>query len=778
MKRTCSLLAACVLLAPACAQEPVDSHTVLRSDTRLVLVDTVVTDKKGAYVRDLSQKDFKVYEDNKEQTITSFSFETDAAKVDGNHKHYLVLFFDNSTAGPQQQVYAREAATKFITANAGPNRLIAIAEFGGTLRITQNFTEDADRLKKVVSGVKFASMGSAAGGMGGNRRMNAAFNDFSIRGVLGALRNMAKGLAEVPGRKTLIFLSGGFPMTNDTITELTATIDACNRANVAVYPIDVRGLVATPIGELRRSPAPSSMPTGFGGLGGFAMGFQTRGGGTPPAGGGAGAGSSGGGSTGGGAGGGSAGAGAGGGRSGGFGTTGGGSTGGGGRAGGPGSPTVGTNGGNNSGNNGRGNNNPGNSGGGFNDPNRNNNFNRDPMNPANRANSLRNIMPPIDTSITGLQQVLYALASGTGGFVIANTNDLLGGLEKIGREQNEYYLIGYAPSKDAEPGACHTLRVKVSKGGSVRSRSGYCESKSLDILSGTPAERDLEARIKGNAPSTVQGASMQTPFFYISANTARVNLVLEVPAGTLQFSKEKGKFRSTTNVVGIAYLADGSVAARFSDSVKMVFEEKKEVEAFEKRPFHYEKQFEMAPGSYNLKLVFSSAADQLGKLENTLHIDPWETNQFFISSLAMSKSIRPAAQSTGAFDPELLENRVPLVVGKLQVMPTGFTHFKKSDKSYVYAEVYEPALAVPDVQQKDVPVVAVQMELLDPKSGAVKKDFGVMRLDTPQATGSPAIPVGLVITAPELDPGLYRLRITAVDANKHQVARSAGIILE
>ena len=53
--------------------------TIIQSETRLVLVDTVVTDKKGNYLRDLTQKDFKVFEDNKEQTIVSFSHETGAA---------------------------------------------------------------------------------------------------------------------------------------------------------------------------------------------------------------------------------------------------------------------------------------------------------------------------------------------------------------------------------------------------------------------------------------------------------------------------------------------------------------------------------------------------------------------------------------------------------------------------------------------------------------------------------------------------------------------------
>ena len=69
---------------------------VIRTETRLVLVDTVVTDKKGDYIRDLAQKDFKVWEDGKEQSVTSFSFE-ESAGSSNPQPHYMVLFFDNST---------------------------------------------------------------------------------------------------------------------------------------------------------------------------------------------------------------------------------------------------------------------------------------------------------------------------------------------------------------------------------------------------------------------------------------------------------------------------------------------------------------------------------------------------------------------------------------------------------------------------------------------------------------------------------------------------------
>ncbi|MGC2770946.1 MAG: VWA domain-containing protein, partial [Candidatus Sulfotelmatobacter sp.] len=229
-----------------------DDVGVIRAETRLVLVDTVVTDKKGEYVRDLTQKDFKVWEDGKEQAVTSFSFE-ESANSTNPQPHYLVLFFDNSTMDLGDQARARDAAAKFIDANAGPGRLIAIADFGGTVHISQNFTADPERLKQVVAGLKgssvspnaqppvmVASMGSPSIGPS----LSNAEADFGVQTVLLALRSLAKSLSTVPGRKSLVMLTSGFKMNPEYQSELTAVIDTCNRSNVAVYPIDVRGLVA------------------------------------------------------------------------------------------------------------------------------------------------------------------------------------------------------------------------------------------------------------------------------------------------------------------------------------------------------------------------------------------------------------------------------------------------------------------------------------------------------------------------------------------------------
>src|SRR5712672_334890 len=82
----------------AAPTQPQTSPATIKKESRLVLVDAVVTDKKGNYIRDLIEKDFKVYEDNKEQPVASFSSGTDASieAKGGAQKRYLILFFDNS----------------------------------------------------------------------------------------------------------------------------------------------------------------------------------------------------------------------------------------------------------------------------------------------------------------------------------------------------------------------------------------------------------------------------------------------------------------------------------------------------------------------------------------------------------------------------------------------------------------------------------------------------------------------------------------------------------
>src|SRR5262249_50282309 len=98
----------------------------------------------------------------------------------------------------------------------------------------------------------FPSSNPAGMSLGMSSLSNAAA-DFGARTMLLALRSLAKNLRTVPGRKMVVLFSGGFPLSTENESELTATIDACNKANVAVYAVDARGLVALGGSALNRS---------------------------------------------------------------------------------------------------------------------------------------------------------------------------------------------------------------------------------------------------------------------------------------------------------------------------------------------------------------------------------------------------------------------------------------------------------------------------------------------------------------------------------------------
>src|SRR5258707_11658674 len=241
----------------AASAQPQTSPATIKKESRLVLVDAVVTDKKGNYIKDLSDKDCKIYEDNKEQQVASFSSGADVSVQAKGQKHYLILFFDNSSMAAPDQIQARGAAAKFVQANAAPDRMMAVVDFGGKLRVVQNFTANSDMLTAAVKGVKYSSVDSnpadasnsiapvtvAATGLSS---LSNAEADFGARTMLLAVRSLAKNLRSVPGRKMLVLFSAGFALTPQNESELTATIDACNKANVAIYSLDVRGLAAAP----------------------------------------------------------------------------------------------------------------------------------------------------------------------------------------------------------------------------------------------------------------------------------------------------------------------------------------------------------------------------------------------------------------------------------------------------------------------------------------------------------------------------------------------------
>jgi hypothetical protein len=282
-------------------------------------------------------------------------------------------------------------------------------------------------------------------------------------------------------------------------------------------------------------------------------------------------------------------------------------------------------------------------------------------------------------------------------------------------------------------------------------------------LEGTPVEKQLELRAQDSQSGAIK-AALQAPYFYTGANVARVNLAMDIPSDNFHFDKDKGKYHASLNVLGIAYKQDGSVGARFSDQVKLILE-KDDWKEFSKNPYHYENQFNAAPGIYKLTVVLSAGGDAYGKVESPLQIDSYDGEHFSLGGVVISNDTQRmddiAASSN--LDAALLEDRTPLVVKGMQISPVATNHFKRSDHVVVYSEIYEPLML-----SETPPKVVFGYRVFERASNKEVAYSGSVPADEYLHKGSPVIPVGLLVKVKELGPGAYRLVLMAIDGAGRQ----------
>jgi len=373
----------------------------------------------------------------------------------------------------------------------------------------------------------------------------------------------------------------------------------------------------------------------------------------------------------------------------------------------------------------------------------------------------------------GATTLLPPFAENTGGLAFVMNNDLAASLGEVAQEQDWYYLLSYMPSEDSSDGSCHALRVKVDRSGvDVRARKAYCTTAG-SALSGVKAQgADVEARAARSA--TAIAAKMQLPWFYSSPASARVHLAMDINQAAIPFKREKGKLHAVLTFAGAALLPDNTVAARVNDTVSIDFDDQKQFDAFLKTPYHYENQFEMAPGKYRFTMAFSSDSGASGKLESPLEIEPWDGKSLGLSAPALSHSAKRAEDLTDGLDESLLEGARSLVANNTEVVPAGNPVFQKGGTAIVYFEACEPLLT--SAKWDSLPQVGVRIRVLD-HNGNAKADTGVQVLTRYMRAGNPVIPIVTPVPINGLAPGKYVLELSALRPGGQPVVRTAGFEL-
>ena len=248
---------------PQSTEQTKPSPPTLRTATKLVIVDVVVTDQQHHPIHNLKRSDFTLLEDNTPQTVGAFEEHAppaEAAKPQPMPKLPPGVFTNISTApttGPvnillldtlntevNDQSRVRLQLLDFLK-NAKPGTRIAIFGLTTRLKLMQGFTDDPEQLIAAVSKNDPRSsplLDNPSGGaaplkmsdemyeaaennpMGHRIKVAAARQaEFEAEGTatktksraqytLDAMNALARYLVGIPGRKNLIWFSGSFPI--------------------------------------------------------------------------------------------------------------------------------------------------------------------------------------------------------------------------------------------------------------------------------------------------------------------------------------------------------------------------------------------------------------------------------------------------------------------------------------------------------------------------------------------------------------------------------------
>jgi VWFA-related protein len=274
---------------PAPPEAPQRPQYRMRVTSELVLVNVVARDKKGNLIRGLKKEDFTVTEDGKRQQISTFDFEnvdelatagsaqatiTGAAgsanllhsappganPFDARDRRLMLLFFDFSGMDPEQIDRGVESAQKFVKDKMLPADMIALVSLSTNMRVDLDFTSDKAKVLSVLSsytssqgqGYDLGAEGSSEGGAetgGSYTPDDTDYNTFTADRKLLALQAIMQALGKIDQKKSIIYFSNGITQSGvDNQSALRATTASAVRANVSIYPLDVRGLQAFPPG--------------------------------------------------------------------------------------------------------------------------------------------------------------------------------------------------------------------------------------------------------------------------------------------------------------------------------------------------------------------------------------------------------------------------------------------------------------------------------------------------------------------------------------------------
>jgi len=263
-------------------------------------------------------------------------------------------------------------------------------------------------------------------------------------------------------------------------------------------------------------------------------------------------------------------------------------------------------------------------------------------------------MGPVMADVTQEAAGSEHLAEATGGFTVRNTNDLVGGIQRIAKESESYYLLGYTPDDAPRDGSYRRLEVKLrQKGYTIRARQGYYAPN--DRAAAEPEEEDANIQRALDSPYFNDELPVRMSAYVREEKLlgkARTLLALEVDITDLVYAEPEAESdtepdaepdgqqgatqseeRKPVGVLDLLYVIahrDGGDVVREDQQVEIVRNPAVEGAA---GPTWYAlaREFSLEPGWHQAKVVVRDPnGDRLGSV--ALELDVPELDDFRVST--------------------------------------------------------------------------------------------------------------------------------------------------
>jgi VWFA-related protein len=219
--------------------------------------------------------------------------------------------------------------------------------------------------------------------------------------------------------------------------------------------------------------------------------------------------------------------------------------------------------------------------------------------------------------IANLQEPLHMIADATGGLAVTNTNAVERSLDRVGRDFDNYYSLGF-PAEHGRTGRYYKLKAKVKRPGlRVRHRDGYRDQTREKLL----ADGSLAALYFDYQHNLIEAKVVFRPGSTSPDGNYVVPLAVQVPLANLTLVPDQerhiGRFR-----VAFAVMNDkGEVSAVQQLAPVTVEIPQQDIEMARSRYYTYETQLLMRRGNSKVAVsIHDELSDQSSFVHRTVSV--------------------------------------------------------------------------------------------------------------------------------------------------------------